>query len=216
MWYYFICFSKSEYEGKGIPAMKRIALTLLALVMLCSCVLAETAEKTEYEFEDFTFEWNAETPVREGYKVEGQSYLDIFPAGDSTVDAYPHFNVVWSSAAADIENIAEKEIEELAREYEAEISGIFEADGLKVIQFDITEYDKNTVDGKPALYLKALMRIDYSDMGEQYEGVERDLIMCQWVVYTGDKGCYTFTGTAVSQQDMNRWILPLMDSIRGK
>ena len=201
-----------EYRKK----IRKLFAMMLAFVLLCSWALAETAEKTVYEFEDFTFEWYAETPCRTGYKVEGQTWIDVFPAGDSTVDADPPFNVVWSSAAADIENIAEKEIEELAREYEAEISGIFEADGLKVIQFDITEYDKNTVDGKPALYLKALMRIDYSGMGEQYEGVERDLIMCQWVVYTGDKGCYTFTGTAVSQQDMNRWILPLMDSIRWK
>lgn len=196
--------------------MKRMTLLLLAIVMLCSCALAETAEKTTYDFDDFTFEWNAETPVKTGYKVEGQSYLDIFPAGDNTVDAYPHFNVVWSSASADLANIAEKEIEELAREYEAETGGKFEADGLRITQLDITEYDKNTVDGKPALYLKALMRIDYSGMGEQYEGVERDLIMCQWVVYTENRGCYTFTGTAVSQQDINQWILPLMASIRWK
>ncbi len=196
--------------------MKRIALMLLAFVMLCSCVLAETTEKTVYDFDDFTFEWYAETPVKTGYKVEGQSYLDIFPAGDNTVDAYPHFNVVWSSAAADIENIAEKEIEELAREYEAEISGKFEADELRVNQLDITEYDKNTVDGKPALYLKALMQVDYSGMGDQYEGVEGNLIVCQWVVYIENKGCYTFTGTAVSQHDINQWILPLVDAIRWK
>lgn len=196
--------------------MKRMALMLLAFVMLCSCALAETTEKTVYEFDDFSFEWYAETPVKEGYKVEGQSYLDIFPAGDNTVDAYPHFNVVWSSAAADIENIAEKEIEELAREYESEISGKFEADELRVNQLDIMEYDKNTVDGKPALYLKALMQIDYSGMGEQYEGVVKNLIMCQWVVYIENKGCYTFTGTAASQQDINQWILLLVDAIRWK
>lgn len=196
--------------------MKRIALMLLAFVMLCSCVLAETTEKTVYDFDDFTFEWYAETPVKTGYKVEGQSYLDIFPAGDNTVDAYPHFNVVWSSAAADIENIAEKEIEELAREYEAEISGKFEADELRVNQLDIMEYDRNAVDGKPALYLKALMQVDYSGMGEQYEGVVRNLIVCQWVVYIENKGCYTFTGTAVSQHDINQWILPLVDAIRWK
>ena len=201
---------------KGIPAVKRMTLILLAFVMLCSCALAETAEKTVYDFDDFTIEWYKETPCKTGYKVEGQSYLDIFPAGDNTVDAYPHFNVVWSSASADIENIADKELEELAREYEAEVSSKFEAEELKISRLDITEYDKNMVDGKPALYLKDLMRIDYSGMGEQYEGVVRDLIMCQWVVYPENKGCYTFTGTAVSQQDISRWILPLMDSIRWK
>ena len=60
------------------------------------------------------------------------------------------------------------------------------------------------------------MQIDYSGMGEQYEGVVRDLIMCQWVVYPENMGCYTFTGIAVKEQDISRWILPLMDSIRWK
>lgn len=196
--------------------MRRMALMLLAFVMICSCAQAETAEKTVYEFDAFSFEWYADIPVKTGYRIEGQSCLDVFPAGDNTVDAYPHFNVVWSSAAADIENIAEKEIEELAREYESEIRDGFEEDGLKATQFNITEYGKKEIDGKPALYFKALMRVDYSGMGERYEGTGRDLIMCQWVVYTENKGCYTFTGTAVSQTDINRYVLPLMDSIRWK
>ncbi len=196
--------------------MKRMMLILLAFVILCSCSLAETAEKTVYDFDDFTIEWNAETPCKKGDKAEGQSYLDIFPAGDNTADAYPHFNVVWSSASADIEKITDKELEELAREYEAEISDKFEAEELKINRLNIREYDKDTVDGKPALYLKALVQIDYSGMGEQYEGVVRDLIMCQWVVYPENMGCYTFTGIAVKEQDISRWILPLMDSIRWK
>ena len=112
--------------------MKRMMLILLAFVILCSCALAETAEKTVYDFDDFTIEWNAETPCKKGDKVEGQSYLDIFPAGDNTADAYLHFNVVWSSASADIEKITDKELEELAREYEAEISDKFKAEELKI------------------------------------------------------------------------------------
>ena len=197
--------------------MKRIALTLLALVMLCSCALAETAQSTKYEFDDldFTFEWIAETPVKKGYKGEGQSCLDVFPAGNYTVDAYPHFNVVWSSAAADIENITESELTELAGEYGEEIGRGFETETLKISQFNIREYKKRTVGGESALYLKALLKIDYSGMGEQYKDV-KDLVMCQWVVCPAGKGCYTFTGTAENEEDLINYILPLVDSIRWK
>ena len=58
---------------KGIPAVKRMMLILMAFVTLCSCALAETTEKTVYDFDDFTIEWYKETPCKTGYKVEGQS-----------------------------------------------------------------------------------------------------------------------------------------------
>ena len=70
--------------------MKRMTLILLAFMMLCSCTLAETAEKTVYDYHRMV----TETPCKTGYKVEGRPYLDIFPAGDNTADDYLHFNVV--------------------------------------------------------------------------------------------------------------------------
>lgn len=189
--------------------MKKWLLLLVALVMSVSCACAESATVTVYDFGDFTMELPADIPVQYDLpeKADTEVWFTIYP-GAPAGDTATNFNCLWVSDVMDLSAVSNSEVQAFAAGYQSQIVPGFEASGMKVTRFEMLDYGKMEIGGKPAIFFSISMTVNYGQM-------DLTMVMTQWMV-SCDGGTYTFTGTAISRSDMDSLVTPLLDLISWK
>ena len=185
--------------------MKKLLMMLLALTMLFSWALAETAAGTVTDFGDFTLACDPNYAII-GEKKEGETWFVIYPAmGEG--DTATNFNCVWGTEDTDITAMDDETLGVFLEYYAGQLKGMYESLGLEVNEVKVVGFDKTTIDGASTLHVTMTVSVNYMGMG-------LEMVLDQWFANTAN-GSYTFTGTASDAEGQAK-CAALIESLKWK
>ena len=183
--------------------MKKIFALLLALCLLClsASALAETVtEEKALELDGFSLILEpGEYYAVADEKVANQIYVQVAPYyGDG--DNSTNYNAVWAGEPFEM---TVDEMKAQAAEIESAIRSSFEAYGITVSSFAMSDPYEATISGVDCIVVEYTLDIDV--YGQTMTAYEREIVV-------GSIG-YTFTLSAASQELLEKVTQTLVDAL---
>lgn len=175
--------------------MKRIIALIAALALLM--VSTAFAEVQEITFGPFSLTIDVNTPGEAGEFASGAVFMTLYPAYLVDEDQSTNMKFVWVDQVMGLGTTTDAEVESYALTYAAGIVGGMKEQGLTATEPTILDAHKTELDGKPAMSMTYSYTLDYSGLGEEYEGLVLELTQWQMFVET-ETGTYIITSTVTT------------------
>ena len=167
------------------------------------------------DFGDFTLDIDENMSMETAYgfpgtKTDGEVLLTLYPNADAG-DTATSINVVWTADNVDFSSINSTVMANaLATQFLIAAGQGYEEAGLTVADSKIIYSDFGTLDGLVSFEAEYLFTVDMTNLG-----VRMNLDMYQRQVMAGsdDMGLYVFTMSALSEEDIDAMLQPIVDSL---
>lgn len=187
--------------------MKKLtALFLAMLLLLPALALAEPAPAFEpLDFGDFCMAIDPNMAYSGGEeKQEAAPWYTLYPCyTEENPDTSVNFIIVWSEEVVDYGEFTDDDADDYISVLQASIAEEYAAYGLTLSDFSVPQIGLRKIDGRDALVYTMVSELNSSITIYQMQAAVSDPAF----------GLYNFTGTALSMEDLNEYIVPLFDSI---
>ena len=187
--------------------MKKLTALFLSLLLLLPVLaLAEPAPADEpLNFGDFCMAIDPNMVYTGGEeKQEAAPWYTFYPRyTEEDPDLSVNFIIIWSEEVVNYSEFTDDDMDAYILTLHASIADEYAAYGLNLSDFSVMEIGLRKIDGRDALVYTMVSELNSSITIYQMQAAVSDPAF----------GMYNFTGTALSVEDLNEYIVPMFDSI---
>ena len=142
------------------------------LAVLCLLVLPVAhAETQEISFGPFSLTIDPEMPGEFGEFSSGAVFMTLYPSYLVDADEATNMKFTWINQLMGLQEMSEEDIGTFVSEYfDVLVKGMQDAN-LVISDSEILDYHVTDMDAKPALIMTYSYSVDYSGLGEEYNGL---------------------------------------------